>query len=216
MQTDVAEIGAKPGTATRSRGRKQARKILLEARNLLIFEGIGGLTVRRVASNLGISLGNLTYYFPNKDALLRALIADLLMEYDDALERERERFPNDPGKRFLAYLDYLIADCKKPDTRGVFFQIWSLATHSGVVHELRDEMYADFHAKTCELLRPLNPTINRSELSDLATTVIAMLEGLHVILDLDRNVMELSRQFERRFRESICRLALPQHRPAPV
>lgn len=203
MRSTTPQPGPKTGTATRQRGRLQVKKILREAQQILINEGYAGLTIRKVAKQLNISLGNLTYYFPTKDRLLQALIADLLDEYHSALLAEQERFPDDPHGRFLAYLEYLIADCRKADTRATFFQIWGLATHNDVVHELRHQIYSAFRADAAELLRPLNPTMSESELNTLVGTLIALIEGLHVIFDLSDETLELPADFEGKFRNIV-------------
>ena len=195
--------GVKAGTATRRRGKAQVRKILDESRSLLINEGHAGLTLRKVARNLDISLGNLTYYFASKDQLIQALIADLLDEYHNAFLAEQARFPDDPHGRFLAYLEYLIADCKKPETRSVFFQIWGLATHSDIVHQLRDEIYTLARSDAMELIAGLNPEATVAELNALAAMFVSMIEGLHVIADLSDSVMQVPEDFESSYRDAI-------------
>jgi AcrR family transcriptional regulator len=199
-------LGSKVGTATRLRGQKQVKKILKEAQSILAREGYAGLTIRKVAKNLNISLGNLTYYFPNKNKLLQALIADLLYGYHEALLAERRRFPDDPHGRFLAYLEYLISDCKNADTRATFYQIWGLATHNDVVHELRDQIYSAFRADIIEILRPLKPKMNDDTLNNRAATFMALIEGLHVIFDLDRDLLQLSADFEAEIRNTVYQL----------
>jgi AcrR family transcriptional regulator len=206
VDQEISTPGHKAGTATRRRGKIQVRKILNEARSILIGEGYAGLTIRKVARNLDISLGNITYYFPNKDTLLRALISDLLAEYHRAFLAEQERFPDDPHGRFLAYVEFLIADCMKADTRAVFFQIWGLATHSDVVHELRDEIYAAARADTLELVAALNPTASAAALNTLVGICISLIEGLHVTADLSRNVLDLPADYEKQFRNTVYRL----------
>ncbi len=203
---DKPTSGPKTGTATRRRGKIQVKNILNEARSILIEQGYAGLTIRKVAKNLDISLGNLTYYFPSKQDLLRALIADLLDEYHEALLAEQARFPDDAHGRFLAYLEYLIADCKNPDTRAIFFQIWGLATHSNAVRDLRDRVYSQFRADAVELIAPLDPSAGAAELDARAGTLIAMVEGLHVIFDLSRGVLHLPSTFETEFRNAAYRL----------
>ena len=197
--------GPKTGTATRKRGKHQVKKILSEARSILIEEGYAGLTIRKVARNLDISLGNLTYYFPSKEELLRALIADLLSEYHDEFLKEQKQFPDDPHGRMLAYIEYLIADCEKPDVRALFFQIWGLATHSEVVNELRDEIYSVARADAFELITALHPDLPEPQINTLTAIFISLIEGLHVIADLSNGVLKLSASFKKEFRNTVYR-----------
>lgn len=200
--------GPRTGTAKLRRGQVQVKRILLEARSLLVEEGYAGLTVRKVARNLDISLGNLTYYFPNKDDLLRALIADMLDEYHQVLLNEQERFPDDPHGRFLAYIEFLIADCESPDTRAFFFQIWGLATHSDLVHELREQIYAVFRADAAGLVATLKPDASAAEINALTAMLISMIEGLHIVADLNRKGLKLPPDFEKHFRNCAYRLIM--------
>ncbi|MEZ5498877.1 MAG: TetR/AcrR family transcriptional regulator [Steroidobacteraceae bacterium] len=205
--------GLKSGTAIQNRGKAQARKILAEARRLLINAGFAGLSLRKIAKNLNISLGNLTYYFPSKDALMRALISDLLDAYHQAMVSEQSRFPGNPHARFRAYIDYLISDCQNSDTRALFFQIWGLARNTKIVRDLRNEMYARFRADVRPLIEPLLPGASRSGIDYRVGVLAAMIEGLHVIYDLDENVLQLPADFAKRFRDAACQLIAPNDNP---
>src|SRR5678816_1519794 len=80
------------------RGRRPAAKpaptnggtrdgILAAAREVLVRQGYKQLTTRRVAELAGMTVGNLTYHFPSKRELLRALIQRLVAEYSAGIER---------------------------------------------------------------------------------------------------------------------------------
>ncbi len=205
METLKAHVtsGLRTGTAKRQRGRLRAEKILNSARTIFIRDGLEGLTTRKIANELGISLGNLTYYFPNKEKLLRALIEDVLSDYHQAFEAERTRFPNDPQGRFLAYLDHLIDDCQNNDSRTFFFQIWALAKHNKVVADLRDEIYRVARTDALELISALRPDISTHEVNELVTMFVAMIEGLHVVCDVSTKVLKRSSRFNQRYRQAV-------------
>jgi AcrR family transcriptional regulator len=52
-------------------------QVIQAARRVLVSSGVGGLTMRRVASEAGISLGTLHYAFPSKELLLKSVIDDV-------------------------------------------------------------------------------------------------------------------------------------------
>ena len=56
-----------------NRARKQREKILSTTAELLKTVGLDDLTTILVAKKLGISVGTLYHYFPNKHAILYAL-----------------------------------------------------------------------------------------------------------------------------------------------
>lgn len=56
-----------------ARARETVEAILTAAARILTSEGFGALTTNRVAEVAGVSVGSLYQYFPNKEALVRAL-----------------------------------------------------------------------------------------------------------------------------------------------
>src|ERR1700722_9761476 len=55
--------------------------IVSAAQRVLEDEGYADLSLRHVADAAGVAVGNLTYYFPNKQALVRAVIEALVEEF---------------------------------------------------------------------------------------------------------------------------------------
>ena len=170
------------GTAVSNKGAERVADIIQTAQNILVTEGLVNLTIRRVAREMGISIGNLLYYFSSKEDLLQAIIEDVIRGYDEELENEIKLFPDSPEKRFKAFIRYLIADTKKPEVRGFFYQFWGLSTHNEQCACLRQDMYKHFQELTMGLLEDVQPDMPESELGTLALSVITCLEGLHVTL----------------------------------
>ena len=170
------------GTAVSIKGADRVEDIIRTAQNILVTEGLVNLTIRRVAREMGISIGNLLYYFSSKEDLLQAIIEDVIRGYDEELENEIKLFPDSPEKRFKAFIRYLIADTKKPEVRGFFYQFWGLSTHNEQCSGLRQDMDKHFQELTMGLLEDVQPDMPESELGTLALSVITCLEGLHVTL----------------------------------
>jgi AcrR family transcriptional regulator len=78
-----------PRAATaRQRARAElTREIKEEARRQLAVAGVGGLSLRAVASELGMVSSALYRYFPSRDDLLTALIVDAYNALGDAAEQ---------------------------------------------------------------------------------------------------------------------------------
>jgi len=63
------------------------KKQLAEAAQaVLIRDGVAGLTMRAVAKEAGVLLGTVTYVFPSKEMLLRAVIEDVVAGIADVLK----------------------------------------------------------------------------------------------------------------------------------
>ncbi|OHB26881.1 MAG: hypothetical protein A2790_13550 [Phenylobacterium sp. RIFCSPHIGHO2_01_FULL_69_31] len=69
--------GAYPRTAD------TVEQILRSTLKILMTDGYSALSIRRVAGDCGVAIGNLTYHFPNKAALLKELLEAVLEAYAD-------------------------------------------------------------------------------------------------------------------------------------
>src|SRR4051794_29430923 len=80
----------------RSRAREQMRAEILDAaREQLAARGVGSLSVRAVARDLGMAPSAVYRYFENRDVLLTALIVDAYDALGDAVERAERRVARD-------------------------------------------------------------------------------------------------------------------------
>lgn len=65
----------------------RTKQVVAAARAVLVRDGVGGTTMRAVATEAGIPLGTLQYVFPSKKGLLRAVIEDVVEEIAELLRR---------------------------------------------------------------------------------------------------------------------------------
>jgi AcrR family transcriptional regulator len=78
--------------------RPSCRKILIEAAEKVVLEaGAGHLTLDAVAAKAKVSKGGLMYHFPNKDALLRAMVAHLVERFDAMQAKEQSALGKQKG-----------------------------------------------------------------------------------------------------------------------
>jgi AcrR family transcriptional regulator len=64
----------------------RSRQLVEAARQVLIRDGVGRLTMRAVAAEAGVLLGTVTYVFKSKEMLLRAVIEDVTAEIAEVLK----------------------------------------------------------------------------------------------------------------------------------
>lgn len=184
MKSAPKALSSSQGKVTGSQQRSQIRikKILESAHHILITEGYQSLSLRKIAQHMGISNGNVTYYFPNKKVLLRALIEDVLSRYEVEFKTEAEKFPDAPEKRIGAYFSYLIKDAQQPESRSFFYQLWGLSTHNPVAAELRDEVYSHFLSHVEIQLHAARPDLKPQTIRNKSLVLMSLLEGLNVML----------------------------------
>jgi AcrR family transcriptional regulator len=88
-------------TTPRKRPRQERSKatvdsILAACARVLVRHGFDGLTTNAVAEKAGVSIGSLYQYFPNKEALVRALIERHMEEMNASVLAELTRVANLP------------------------------------------------------------------------------------------------------------------------
>ena len=87
------------------RDRERTREALIEAAGKIIVEnGLQAVTLDDVAAAAGVSKGGLLHHFPNKNALIEEIAADMLRCYDQEIEEFRRQDPAEPGAFTRAFL----------------------------------------------------------------------------------------------------------------
>jgi AcrR family transcriptional regulator len=86
----IYKKSAKITDYARKKPAQERSRVLVDAlikttARILVQDGWQGLTTNRVAREAGVSVGSLYQYFPNKDALVQALVVDLAEQVGDTL-----------------------------------------------------------------------------------------------------------------------------------
>jgi len=177
MTSILAFIINPSGTTEKGLGR--AHEILRTARELLAAEGYAGLSMRRVAAGVGMSLSNLQHYYPGKDALLEALLLytmDLFQQQIDGISAAMNKASR--IDQFLSTADMFLEELTDPVTHAIFFELWALASRNEFASRLMDKMLARERKAIYLLIRGLNPAIPDAEYMQRAILMVAQIEGL--------------------------------------
>lgn len=181
-ENDAAPGSVREGTATRRAGKETARKILAAARSLLTLEGYAQFSMRNVADAAGLRLANLQYYFPRRDDLVRAILADTGDMYAEAYERILDGASKDPVERFKIVLDYQLRDIFVPETRRYFVQLWALLNSiDDASGSLLGELYAYDIGPLGECIQAMHPKLGKSKVAERARLLAATIEGLMIV-----------------------------------
>jgi len=138
-------------------------RILRAARKLFAHRGYDATTMRDVADAAGTSIGNLYFYFENKEALLLALMAEARAPIWDWVDEVVESVPSGPGR--LAVLLFANA----AGLLGTDPDLTAAALLQGAPPEVVDHVAAAYRARLREHLRLGFPRLNDLEL-DMAVT----------------------------------------------
>ncbi len=138
---------AKVKTASETRqsntlGKASRDQIVQAAEQLLTSDGYHMLSTRKVATACGISVGNLTYHFPNKTLLIEAVMTGVCDRY--ASERATIKFDKalDPLSYLTGVISWMLDDAVTDKTSALFLELWVLAKH----HDFGSETLENFYS----------------------------------------------------------------------
>jgi AcrR family transcriptional regulator len=183
--TTIATV-AKTNTALKSKtsvttekGLGRAQEILHAARLIFAAEGYAGLSMRRVASDVGISLSNVQHYYKSKDLLIEAMLQFTMNTFQAKLDAIAQ---NMHGATRIEQLDLtmqmFLDELSDPVTHGVFFEIWALAERNAFASDLMGKMLARERKAIYKLIQGMSPDISDEQAMLRAILIVAQVEGL--------------------------------------
>ena len=164
------------GRSLRYRGRRD--ELLRALTEYVLDHGIADLSLRKAATEVGVSHSSLLRHFESKDTLVDSVIETLR---NDLLERDSEagnRSGEEAVRRLWAYL-------RAPAQRRQFlvlFEVVAARARAGRESDLASTLVED-------LLAPIETTLRRDGVAErrarpLATAILAMIRGLQLDLAL--------------------------------
>ena len=166
---------ATPAPSRPSKGEATRARIVAETRRVLVEDGYDALSLRGVATRLGIRVGNLQYYFASRDALLLEVARQEARADVEVLRSARER-AEDPQAGLTALVRALV---RRWHSEGglVFLPLQLLAKHNPAFRECYREIYEAFYAEMELAIEAVDPAVTRSERATRARLLTALLDG---------------------------------------
>ena len=165
----------RPGTY--ARGTETVDAILKAALTVLIDEGAAAFTIRRIAAECGMKVGNVSYHFPRKEMLIHTLLDEHLVSYDKTLE-SRVRQPHlTPEEKLRLIIVICLEDIAGKRTTRLFTELWALANHNAFVADRVRAFYQSVHDFIGEVVAELNPALSPDEVHTVALYISASMEG---------------------------------------
>lgn len=110
--------------AENSRNTARTTRAILTAGMQVLSEKGTALSVQDVADAAGVSKSGLLHHFPNRSALLTALVTDYLERFHAAVMQRVDLRENHPGKVLRAYVRTLLEDPVQAHDFAVFTGHW--------------------------------------------------------------------------------------------
>jgi AcrR family transcriptional regulator len=161
--------------------RDTATAILLAARRVLARIGYAHLTMRAVAHETGVSVGNLAYHFPSKRVLVHSLIEAAVEDYQAKSNEFLRNVDHKHKDGFTKLINWLITDSVSLETSRLFRELWAIALHDRVIAQAMDRFYSQAHDTIARLLLKSNSDLKRSHARDIVQLLGAISEGANVL-----------------------------------
>lgn len=158
------------------------RKTLIDATlACLAREGTAGLSIRKISTEAGISIGLINHHYQGKDELIGAAYEAFSLGLLDATRERIAAAGTEPRARLSAYIQGLLsAPMLERGTLRVWVVFWSIIENSAPMMDVHDRTYAEYRGLLAMLLTEAGEAIGAPKidprLAPIALT--AMLDGL--------------------------------------
>jgi len=168
-------------------GAASLEQIIRAAEHVLVEKGHAALTLRAVADECGLQLGNLTYYFPTKQALVKALKDSIIAQYARDMAEIELQNPADSKALLKSLMLHWMRDNYTHRTSRLYVELWSMANNDpGIRSTLNRTAYANSRKRFRAVFKGINAELKENELSALVIFTISMLEGIMVLANMDK------------------------------
>jgi AcrR family transcriptional regulator len=208
----MANLQSLPTNRFTDKGSERIRIILEEAKNTLVDEGFSGLSFRTIAKRAGITVGNVTYYFPTKDDLLVELAGYIFDRWEVRFRRSLPSGLTDKTEIFLYSIRYMIDENKRQKSNRLLLEMWAMSNHSTAVMKMLDTFYCKMRAWVEEMLADIAPAQSLQKRRLHAALITSQIEGLMVLIGPNRTIHKELDGLEDEAIKQIKRLALDHSR----
>lgn len=186
-------------SAARSdKGARTIKKILRAARGVFLRDGHAGLSIRKVAEEAGVAVGNVGYYFESKrdliEATLREELADYVEEHIEHFERDRDS----PLEILLNVIEFYVASARR--NHRFFFQMWGYAASADDAKALIRSLYRPIGRFVYYLVRAANPKLSDAACRRVVLQLFSLEEGVKLFIGMGPDDDEAVATAETHFR----------------
>ncbi len=176
-----------PRSGSRASSQRTRTEILRASKRVLATYGYARFTLRRVAREAGLTVGNLAYHYPSKRTLVRALIMLLIDEYRTQVTTHLRTTPNRSPAAFRSLVAWLMRDSVSTETSRLFREFWTIALHDPFIARAVDRFYAEVQETASAQLRHNFPKLQRGAERAIVQLMGIISEGSNVLYATARN-----------------------------
>lgn len=165
-----------------TKGARTLLSILAASHRVFIRDGHAGLSMRKVADEAGVALGNVNYYFSSKRALLEATLREALADYVEAHIAQFEKDRDAPLDILLNVVTFYIANGRA--SHPLFFQMWGYAASDDEAKALIRELYRPIGRFIFLLVRAARPDAPEARVREIVLQLFSLEEGVKLFIGI--------------------------------
>ncbi|MGK2317194.1 TetR/AcrR family transcriptional regulator [Gordonia rhizosphera] len=176
---------------------ERRREIIAVVWRLIATRGIEAMTMRTIAEEAGYANGVLSYYFANKDEVVRRAYEHVSLATNDRVARKLGDARGLAALRILCYEIMPRTDEALLEAR-IAATLWERAMHDPAMRQINAQAWEDWRVQMIELL---DQAVSDGEIPPSDTvlttdTLLTLLMGMQVLAVLSPEMMPPSRQDE--------------------
>jgi AcrR family transcriptional regulator len=160
------------------KGDAKRQLILDHAKKALLERGPDAFALRDIADQLGITHGNLQYYFRTRHDLMVAIFDQETAKYTDGL-REGVAATTTRRGRLAAIIDSGLQVLRHPET-ALWRMMMSMADHSPEMAAILKKENDLYEAVVAKELKKIAPTLSATRRRQIAKIIHALLDGIGI------------------------------------
>lgn len=158
-----------------SKGDVRRQEIITLARKALIDFGYDRFSLREIAGQANMKLGNLQYYFPTKETLVEAVVRQEFEANLETLSGIASKASD--AEQALRQVAHALVSHWLAEGSRVYAVMSFLALHEESFRVLRDEVYSRFYGALLPFVKAVQPALTVSQQKRRVRVITSLLDG---------------------------------------
>lgn len=155
--------------------RRTADQALDCLEDIALEKGLDALSMRDVATRVGISLASLQYHFPSKADLLGAFVIRTISQLRDEISDVLRA--SEGQQKLPAFVRHMVKATADGRQAALIAMIWARSLHDDLAASSLEELMQVYLGGVRDMVIADNPEMDEADATTAAALIVAMIEG---------------------------------------
>ncbi len=176
--------------------------MLEAALRIITTQGYAHVTMRAVAEEASVSLGTVTYHFPDKQVLIAEALEVFVGGVLTALSELAQRSGLNPVEELESLIRQHIETTLAPAPRAFDFELWAFSEHDPQARRLLEQLQRRLLDTYSKMIGAACPSLDHADAERRAALVISLIEGMTFLYPPDGGCSSMP--YLKHLKEDIC------------